>query len=165
MRTIILLSSMLWSFICTSPISPDFFNTSTLTNSSFSTDISDTHIEDQEHPFAVCIDNIQIELMAVTGTVKLSAMEIEAGLSRDNYTDYRKLHFSFSKDIDNTRLTFDCHNQGRNIIELWVTDEAGNQDYCTAVVIVKDPNHVCGMSLRASSLAGLLPVAQAPNQI
>ncbi|MEO1624598.1 MAG: hypothetical protein AAFV25_05540 [Bacteroidota bacterium] len=164
MRAIILMTGMLWSFF----ILPEAATTtqSPSLETTLSTSWTDgTSNEDQEQPFAVCIDQIEVELMAVTGTAKLKAGEIEAGLSRDNQTAYRKLHFSFSEDTKNTHLTFDCHNKGRNIIELWVTDEAGNQDYCTTVVNVKDLNRVCGMSLKASSLASLVQTSQRQHKI
>lgn len=112
-------------------------------------------IIDQEQPFAICIEEIELDLMEVTGTVVLTAKELEAGLSRDNQTEYENLIFSFSSQTEHQRIIFDCHSTGRNLIELWVTDEAGNQDYCTAEVYVTDSKKVCGMSHRASYMASL----------
>ena len=156
MRTLFLLAILYtFNFPLTTP--DNTTNTYTSFSQNTTTSISTTNplAEDTERPFAVCVEEIHIDLKAITGTTVLTATELEAGLSKDNQTNYKHLIFSFSRNIDNQRLIFDCNKLGRNVIELWVTDEAGNQDYCTAVVYVKDSNKVCGMSHKASTLANL----------
>lgn len=45
---------------------------------------------------------------------------------------------SFSPGGGNTPLTFDCESVGFNEIQLWVTDAAGNQNFCQTYVIIQD---------------------------
>jgi len=48
---------------------------------------------------------------------------------------------------DPENFTFDCSNLGENVVEVFVTDEAGNVSSCSATVIVSDvtaPVLVCG---------------------
>ena len=108
---------------------------------------------DNEQPYAYCIQELRVDLMQFTGTAILNAKEIEAGLSSDNNTPYEQLRFSFSHALEDTKLTFDCNDIGMHTIELWVTDRAGNQSYCTTQLRVYDSHRSCGMSKKAGYLA------------
>ena len=108
---------------------------------------------DQEKPVAVCISSVQLSLMEVTGTVTISADELEAGLSRDNSSQYQALQFSFSSNTKDQLRTFDCHDLGKQYIDLWVTDEAGNQDFCQTAIYISDKYRTCGITRQSSTLA------------
>lgn len=97
---------------------------------------------DAKKPTPVCINGLATELM-VTGEVTLWANDFEAGSSFDNCTAYEDLRFSFSPDIAHTSQTFNCSQLGTQIVELWVTDEDGNQDFCSTYVIIQDNMNVC----------------------
>ena len=49
---------------------------------------------------------------------------------------------SFSSDVNDVERTYDCNDIGENLIELWVTDENGNQDFCITSFVVEDNNGV-----------------------
>ncbi len=52
------------------------------------------------------------------------------------------LQLSFSSDVNDTLRTFDCSDIGQQVVQLWVTDDFGNQDFCSTYVIVVDNNDV-----------------------
>ena len=43
-----------------------------------------------------------------------------------------------------TELIFDCDQIGMHEVNLWVTDEVGNSDYCTTVVEIQNNMGACG---------------------
>jgi|GEM_PF-4972696 len=72
--------------------------------------------------------------------------------SYDNCTPPDRLRFSFSSDTNDTVRIYTCDSietTGIKTVEIWVTDEAGNQDYAITYVIVQDNNGVCPNNLRA----------------
>ncbi|TVR86396.1 MAG: HYR domain-containing protein [Saprospirales bacterium] len=99
-------------------------------------------IVDAKPPTPVCFHGIATVIMPSSGCITLSAETYDAG-SFDNCTDSTDLIFSFSEDIDSTTITFCCDALGSNRIELWVTDEAGNQDFCETFILIQDPNEIC----------------------
>ena len=114
---------------------------------------SSAHQLDQESPSAVCVPTLKLQLLAFTGTYALNAYDLESGKSSDNQTAYKGLIFSFSKNIYDNRRLFDCNDVGEKTIELWVTDEAGNQSYCSATIHITDPHDTCGLTKRSSTLS------------
>lgn len=87
------------------------------------------------------------EIMPSTGMITLPAWFFDAG-SFANCGG--PLIFSFSSDVNDTLVTFDCDDIGNNppaSIEFWVTDQFGNQDYVVVTVIIQDNNNVCDGTL------------------
>ena len=52
------------------------------------------------------------------------------------------IDLSFSADVDDDKMFFDCDDVGVNIVQLWVTDEFGNTALCETTVEVQDNNGV-----------------------
>jgi len=95
------------------------------------------------------------------GTVNLWASDVESGSSTDNCSDYSDLKFTIEllsdkngDDVINgldaspsapaeTVVTLTCENVGTALVALWVTDEAGNEQFCVAPVTVVDNGGVC----------------------
>jgi hypothetical protein len=50
---------------------------------------------------------------------------------------------SFSQDTNDTERQFTCDELGSNTLEVWVTDDAGNQDFATVTLTVQDNMGVC----------------------
>ena len=98
-------------------------------------------IIDCKKPTAICQDN-SISLMA-TGMVPANIMLFENGSSSDNCTAREDLLFSYSSDVNDTVRVFTCMNIGINPIEVWVTDELGNQQFCSARLDVQDNMGAC----------------------
>ncbi|NNF36053.1 MAG: T9SS type A sorting domain-containing protein [Saprospiraceae bacterium] len=63
--------------------------------------------------------------------------------SNDNCTDEENLIFSFSSDTDSTSMVITCDDIGELAVQMWVTDEAGNQSYCETYIDVQDSHDVC----------------------
>jgi hypothetical protein len=102
----------------------------------------DFTVEDCKKPSPVCL-GISSVLMPVNGVVELDARYFDAA-SFDNCTSNEDLIFSFSSDTTETTMEFTCDDLGTNEVTIWVTDENGNQDFCSTFVIIDDNNQVCG---------------------
>ncbi|MEM6697219.1 MAG: T9SS type A sorting domain-containing protein, partial [Bacteroidota bacterium] len=88
-------------------------------------------------PNAICADSLYLDYID-TGN-PLNADEFDSPYSRstaDNCTSYENLYFSYSPDVTDTIKLF--NQPGFNTVELWVTDEAGNQSSCRSTLIVQD---------------------------
>ncbi len=109
-------------------------------------------IEDCKKPSPVCAGGLAVELMQ-SGQVSVPASLLVASAA-DNCSAYDELQFSFSPDTDDTLRLFDCTQLGAQQVQLWVTDAAGNQDYCQTVVVIQDNMDVCGVPLIA--IGGLI---------
>lgn len=108
-----------------------------------STHSFDVKVSDGKQPTPVCLNGLSVDLMPVSGLVTLWANDFESGSSFDNCTDYTDLQISFSSDVADQFMQFSCNDLGTNIVQIWVTDEAGNQDFCETYVIVQDNNLSC----------------------
>jgi hypothetical protein len=98
-------------------------------------------IEDCRKPTVVC-DELIAEIMQ-TGEITIFPEQLDAGSSTDNCTAANDLTFSFSADINNDEIILTCDNLGNNEVEVWITDEAGNQDFCVTNIILQDNMGAC----------------------
>ena len=101
---------------------------------------------DAKKPTPVCINGLATVLMPSSGMVMLNANTFDSGSSFDNCTTYEDLIFSFSNDVTDTTTMFTCAdflNSDTATVEIWVTDEAGNQDFCVTYILLQDPNGAC----------------------
>ncbi|MFK7770642.1 MAG: cohesin domain-containing protein, partial [Saprospiraceae bacterium] len=106
----------------------------------------DFTVVDAKKPTPVCIFGIATTVMPSAGAVTIWASDFESGSSYDNCTAYDDLEFSFSQDVTNDNITITCDDipaNGLFPITLYVTDEAGNFDFCTTFIDVQDPNGAC----------------------
>ena len=109
-------------------------------------EIHDFTVVDAKKPTPVCIFGIATTVMPSAGAVTIWASDFESGSSYDNCTSYGNLEFSFSQDVTNTNITISCDDipaDGLFPITLYVTDEAGNFDFCSTFISVQDPNGAC----------------------
>jgi hypothetical protein len=72
--------------------------------------------------------------------VELWASDLDAG-SYDNCPGGVLL--SFSANTTNIGTTYNCNNIGENTVQLWVTDAAGNKDFCETFVIIQANQGQC----------------------
>lgn len=110
--------------------------------------IHDFEVKDAKLPTPVCIFGIATVVMPSSGSVILWASDFEAGSSYDNCTAYDDLKFSFSPDVNNDSIVIDCSDfscpsVSLYPIDLYVTDEEGNTDFCSTFVNFQDPSGVC----------------------
>ncbi|MBK8490088.1 MAG: HYR domain-containing protein [Saprospirales bacterium] len=120
-------------------------------------------IEDCKNPTPYCEDLI-VEIMDLPDPmIEVSAEEFNVG-SFDNCSDTSALTFSYSADTSDSTRIFTCSNVGINTVEMWVTDEQGNQDYCVVNLKVQNNLAACASQI---SISGALdtesgsPVANA----
>lgn len=105
-------------------------------------------VKDAKKPTPVCILGLATVVMPTSGDVTIWATDFESGSSYDNCSDYPNLQISFSSDVNQDSLVISCGEIASNgifPIEIWVTDEEGNQDFCSTIISVQDPNGVCGL--------------------
>lgn len=104
-------------------------------------------VKDGSKPTPVCFHGFTTTIMP-TGTpgsggeVWINAKILDAG-SNDNCTEKKKLKFSFSANPADTMRSFNCDSLGNRKLSLWVTDEAGNQDYCDTYIIIQNNMGAC----------------------
>jgi hypothetical protein len=96
------------------------------------------------------------------GMIEIWASDFDLG-SVDNCTAQEDLILSFSQNTSDDNRVFTCDNlpngeEEEIQIELWVTDEAGNQDFCSVVLILQDSNaDVCeGDTGLLTNISGVL---------
>ena len=123
-------------------------------------------IVDCKAPTPVCHNGLSIELMQ-TGMVDIWATDFDA--SSFDYCSSLEFRINHVQDINRdgvldandyeTRvpttpsITFDCDDLDLNIVQMWVGDDAGNWDFCTAIIDVQDNQGVCGAG---SKIAGTI---------
>lgn len=105
-------------------------------------------VRDCKKPTPLCISQLTTVVMNNNGMVTICAEDFdvcghcESG-SYDNCTAQEDLIFSFSADISDTCRTLTCEDipNGESIIielQMWVTDEAGNQEFCDVSLDLQD---------------------------
>ncbi|HRX29934.1 MAG TPA: HYR domain-containing protein, partial [Saprospiraceae bacterium] len=99
-------------------------------------------VKDGKKPTPYCRSSVTTVVMNNNGMVEIWATDYELG-SYDNCTPYDKLRFSFSSNVNQKSLVFTCADIPDGIsatipVEMWVTDEAGNQDFCSVNIELQD---------------------------
>lgn len=110
--------------------------------------VHDFEVKDAKLPTPVCLFGIASVVMPSSGSITVWAADFEDGSSYDNCTAYDDLQFSFSSDVNNNSLTVTCAEVMCNgsplyPVDIYVTDEEGNTDFCSTFINFQDPNGVC----------------------
>lgn len=108
-------------------------------------------VEDDKKPTPYCNTGIIGEIQTMGGdTMAVIHVDMLNFNSFDNCTAQEDLVFSIQLDTvspasptDDTELVFDCNGVGSHLVKVWVTDEAGNSDYCVTSVIIQDNMLIC----------------------
>ena len=166
----------------------DLFNDGSVNQSGFSAQVSDifptgTHritftvedgcqnktdcsylftVRDCKAPTPKCKSMTATLLPAASPAVEIKALSLDDG-SWDNCSAAEDLLFSFSGNTADTIRAFHCDDLGEQELELWVTDEEGNQHFCMAEVQISPGNQFCANALSLSGgivTADSLSVAQ-----
>ena len=103
-------------------------------------------IEDNKAPSAACV-NLIASVMPSNGELQLWVADFNAS-SSDNCTAPEDLILSFEPNSIESFINFDCSDISNGIqetvfVDIWVSDEAGNQSVCTAMLELQDNNNVC----------------------
>ena len=123
-------------------------------------------VKDTKKPTPVCLGALSVTLMPATPTtspmVEIWANDLDTK-SFDNCSPADDLAITvrlYNPD-DNTipfaeSIVFDCNQLGSQAVELWVTDAAGNADFCITNVIIQDNSNVCNKDLEEEeSMTGI----------
>ncbi len=106
--------------------------------------VFDFEIKDCKKPSPVCTNGLIVEIMQ-TGMVEICAEDL-LEYATDNCPG--DLQVSFSFDLDSVCVVLDCDDLGQVPVEIWVTDAAGNADYCDNYIILQDNmDHCSGQPL------------------
>ena len=101
-------------------------------------------VSDFAAPTPLCLYGLTTDIGICEGDTVVKIMaEFFNQDSYDNCTPDNQLVFSFSEDTSDNTILFTCSDLDTNFIELWVTDAAGNQDFCRTYVTVQDNFNLC----------------------
>jgi len=104
-------------------------------------------LQDCKKPSPKCFSGLVTVIMPAVGEVTIWASDFDAG-SDDNCGD---VTVSFSTDVDDIFRSYTCDELGTQIVEIYVTDEAGNQDFCETFIFIQDNNNICDSTSGAIS--------------
>jgi hypothetical protein len=99
-------------------------------------------LNDRKQPTPVCRSGIITVIMPTTGAVTIWAKDLNIS-SFDNCTPAPQLRYSFTTNPANDNRLFTCAQIPDGVsqtfdIRIYVTDLAGNQDFCDTKVIIQD---------------------------
>lgn len=106
-------------------------------------------VQDCVLPIPVCKYGLIAEI-TFSGTVEILASMLDE-YSYDNCGDIT--HFSFSQDINDTSSVFTCDELGFQSVQLWVTDDNGNQNSCETNIEIQDNQLNCNTLTIAGAIA------------
>ena len=109
-----------------------------------------TILPNDKHPTPYCKTGFVANISAM-GMISISAEDFDAG-SFDNCDAQEDLRFSFSPDVDDTERMYTCDELGFQFIKVYVTDLAGNQDFCSTTFLVQDNGSFCSNTLQSGSV-------------
>ncbi|MCF8243676.1 MAG: hypothetical protein K9J37_04680 [Saprospiraceae bacterium] len=98
-------------------------------------------VKDCKAPNISCVNGLIVGIMdVVPPTVTVNASALNAGTT-DNCSGV--ILASFSPNVNDATNTFTCDDIGVNVVEIWFTDESGNQDFCVNTIEIQDGLGVC----------------------
>ncbi|MFN8280655.1 MAG: T9SS type A sorting domain-containing protein [Saprospiraceae bacterium] len=97
---------------------------------------------DRKAPTPYCRSGVITVIMPSSGQVTVWASDLNLN-SSDNCTDKNNLRYSFSPNVNNASAVYTCSQIANGVsqtfeVRIYVTDEAGNQDYCDTKIIIQD---------------------------
>ena len=111
-------------------------------------------VNDGKLPSVFCHPNVIVTIQdGLPPSGQLNAGQVDDGSS----DDCGNVLFSFSSDTSRTDTLFECFQLNTtDSIELWVTDESGNQDFCRTQLTLIDPGNNCGDDTLVVHINGLI---------
>lgn len=100
------------------------------------------HVRDLKAPTPYCHLFLTAAFDADAMPAMIPARLFDIGAT-DNCTPGERIKLSFSEDVNDTIKVITCGNQGFQFFRIYVTDDAGNQDFCEAYMLIFD-NDGCG---------------------
>ncbi len=112
-------------------------------------------VRDNKPPTPQCLEGLVTVLLDETGEVTIHAADFNRHSTDDctasNYGTcgcLSDLKFSFSTNVNDKTRILNCNDIENGSIdtielEMWVTDESGNQDFCNTFIVLQDNADVC----------------------
>lgn len=118
-------------------------------------------IVDNKPPTPYCLTAVQATVSGHDMPLRVSTSVFDRG-AFDNCTPSDHIRISFSEDITDTVRMVDCDSRGIQFYRLYVTDEAGNSDYCNVFLLAFD-NGNCGPMFSALGAVALPDGSPVPD--
>jgi len=111
-------------------------------------------VKDAKKPTAVVMHGIATDLSLMNGTAmaRVHAKFFFVSSTFDNCTPFNKLKFSFSPSLGDSLRVYTCDSIGTRLVKLYITDEAGNQDWVNSYIIIQNNMGACTGPSPASGL-------------
>jgi hypothetical protein len=122
-------------------------------------------VKDLKPPTPVCVNGLSVNLTKMSDTTVMAMVNATMfnQSSFDNCTLQKNLKFTIRKHslglttpATDAVLTLDCGDIGTVVVELWVTDECGNSDFCTTYIIVQDNKDFCSSIISKAKISGAI---------
>ena len=109
--------------------------------------VTEFELEDTKAPTPICLEFVVTTIRETGESTELWASDFLKEAT-DDCTASNDLRVSFSENANDQTRTFNCDDLENGIsdtleIQVWVTDEYGNQDYCTSMLILQDNADNC----------------------
>ena len=98
---------------------------------------------DDKNPTPYCIGGVTTVVMNDPNQSEVRIWASDFDLGSSDKCDGDNVYISFSQDIDDIYREYGCDDLGVQTVEIWVTDQSGNQDYCTTMIDVQDNMGIC----------------------
>jgi hypothetical protein len=114
-----------------------------------SADAFDFEVVTLKAPTATCHFGLSAPLVLMdtdgngSGDTPMLMLTPEFFNNKSSHTCGYDLSLSFSADLMDTLVVFDCDGLGEQDIQMWVTDQNGNTSFCSTYVIVQDNDNLC----------------------
>jgi hypothetical protein len=95
-------------------------------------------VEDCKKPTPFCKNGLVVEIMQ-TGMVSVNVTSFDAG----SFDNCGPVTLSYSTDVNDVTRTYTCDDLGEMVVQIWVTDANGLQDFCETFVVVQDNMNAC----------------------
>lgn len=111
-------------------------------------------VRDAKKPSAIVMHGLATDVTTMNGVVmaRVQARLFFVPSVLDNCTPFNKLKFSFSPDPNDTFRIYNCDSLGTRLVRLYITDEAGNQDWVNSYILIQNNMGACGGPSPASGL-------------
>lgn len=99
-----------------------------------------------QFPTPICLQGLTFELEAIDTNsdgndddeqVSIKPSDIDGGSSAPCDAEFS---LSFSLDVNDTLRTYNCDSIGTRLVQLYITDENNNQDFCAVSINIEDNN-------------------------
>lgn len=111
-------------------------------------------VRDAKKPTAVVMHGLATDISLMNGVVMamVHAQLFFVPSTLDNCTPFNKLKFSFSSNVNDTLRIYTCDSIGTRLVRLYITDEAGNQDWVNSYILIQNNMGACAGPAPASGL-------------